>query len=237
MPAGTSYHNSNSVSQTSGTVTMTTVDANSVVIVSVCTDDNGTASTFSVPTATGLTFVQIGSTLRSINNLNIAVFRAYTAVALGSTLITATWTQSNDWVIGATDYTGTAGTAANNGSDAIGTTNTATSASSPVTVTVNSSSHDNSSYLGIVAGGVVGGGGVITKGASYTANVPSTSDGTWLTVLTELSTSPVTPPANTVINATDSSTVAMGIFGIELLIASGAVAGWKSPTAGPSYAI
>ena len=219
--AGTSYENSSGSAALTGSVTMTSVDANSVVIVSVALDDTGTAGTISVPTATGLTFVQIGSTLRTSMEFRLAVFRAWTTSARGSTVITCTWTQSTAWDIGATDFTGTAGTAANNGSDAIGTTNTATGASTTQTVTVNSSSHNNSKYLGVVGYN----NGTITKGANYTNCVPNTNN-TVLSLLTEISTNPVSPAANTAVNstATNAGDDHYGIFGIELLVATATAA-------------
>lgn len=226
ITAGTSYVNSNGTSQSSGSVTMTTVDAHSLVLVAIAIDDDGTAATITAPTTVGnvLTFVQIGSTLRSVNNFSLAIFRAYSASALGSTAISSTWTQSNDWVMGATDYLGTAGTSANNGSDAIGNINSAvgTSAATSLSTTVASSSNNNSKYYGayVVANTSDG---LIVKGASYTANVPDTYNGNFVTLLTELSTNPVTPAASTAVNGTNSAAAGVptpGIFGVELLVFS-----------------
>jgi hypothetical protein len=222
VTAGTSYVNSNGTNQSSGTVTMTTVDASSLTLVTVCTDDNGTANVISAPTASGLTFLQIGTTIRSVNGFNFAVFRAYTTASLGSTVISCSWTQANDWVLGATDYTGTAGTAANNGSDAIGTNTTNTGSGTAISVTVNSSSHNNSKYYGGMVT-VDSGGNIPVKGANYTNNVTGTH-AAFVSLLTELSTNPVSPAANTAVNGTCITTT-WGIVGIELLVAASAASG------------
>lgn len=200
---------------------MTTVDANSVVLVTVALDDSGSAPTVNLPTATGLTFAQIGTTLRSANNFNLAIFRAYTTASLGSTAITGTWSINNDWNMHATDFTGTAGTSGNNGSDAIGTTNTATGSGTTITVTVASSSHNNSKYFG-AATFQAASTTTLTQGASYTL-LKRAWDATWTALLTEISTSPVTPAASTAVNATATvGSGVPGVFGVELLVGAGA---------------
>ena len=230
VTAGTSYVNAPGVA-TSGTVTMTTVDANSVVILSIVTDEDGTSSGFSTPTATGLTFVQIGSSIISSTFYRLGVWQAYTTSALGSTVISSnTWTESVGYVMGATDFEGTAGTAGNNGSDAIGTSNTATgSDTSTIKVTVNSTSHNNSKYFGAVGYNTGSGDALGSAGSGYTGLVATTySSDNAVESLTEISTSPVSPPAGTAVTAsvtTPGAGDAWGVFGIELLVPSAASSG------------
>ena len=217
--------NSSSTSTSSGTVTLPSAAANTLIIFAVSVDDPGTVQTFATPTATGLTFVQIGATLRDVNNFDLAIWRAYTSSPLGSTVISESWTTGNDWVMQVASFTGTAGTAGNNGSDAIGNTNTATGTNAAATVTVASSSHNLSQYYGAITEGSTPS-ETITKGANYSVVNAYLFDGNFQGMLTELSTSPVTPAGATIVNGTLASSPngAWGIFGVELLAGASGVA-------------
>lgn len=198
-----------------------TVNANDLVLVTTGVDDDGT-TTISVPTATGLTFVQIGSTQHSTGNFYQAIFRAYTASSLGATTITSHWNVSADSKVSCAAFSGTAGTSGNNGSDAIGNSACSTPGTGSPTVSVTSSSHNNSKYYGSAIFGHTDGTHALSVGAGYTS-ITNTGWSTFLDLMTELSTSPVTPAASTTVNATISSGAVSGsgICGVELLVGGG----------------
>jgi hypothetical protein len=222
--------NSGSTAVKTGSCTIASISANALVLFTELVDDDGT-TTFNTPTATGLTFAQVGTTVHSAGNYYFLEWRAYTASSLGSTAITGTWNTTNaDWNDHCASFTGTAGTAGNNGSDAIGNTSLVDSGTtaSPTT-TVTSSSHDNSKYFGAIGYAFASGGVSITPGASYTAITASVFNANFLSLRTELSTNPVSPATNTAVNASGTSHPS-GLLAVELLVSGGAPPATCTPT-------
>lgn len=120
------------------TLTTVTIAANSAVYCKSHVSNTGTA----VPSATGLTFVQVGSDLTSSNGIS-RLYRAFTSSQLASNQITITTTGSPQSSATADTYTGV-DTTGTNGSGATGSTNTFTSGSSSAPTANVTTSRDGS---------------------------------------------------------------------------------------------
>ncbi len=195
--------------------TLSSIASNSLVIVTIAADDDG-SKTFVAPTATGLTFTTAGPLEHLSDEAYMQNFCAYTASSLGSTAVTSTWTgTADDASLIVATLTGTASGC----SSAIGGTAGAATGSSS-TVTVTSTGHNNSKYYGTVNTYT----DTITPGTAYTTAVAQTSNGSSIESTTELSTSPVSPAASTVVNfsSTGGGPVSYAaIVGLEIVVASG----------------
>lgn len=120
------------------TLTTITIAANSVVYVKTHVSNTGTA----VPTATGLTYVQVGSNLTSSNGIS-RLYRAFTSVQLTSNVTTITTTTNPQSTATIDTYTGV-DTTGTNGSGATGATNTFTSGGSSAPTANVTTTRDNS---------------------------------------------------------------------------------------------
>lgn len=101
------------------TMTISTAGTNRLVLVAVHNSNSGVTST--VPTATGLTFVQVGTTQTMSSNGTFQVYRAFASSQLTSTVITVTASPSGQFpqMTGqVVTYSGT-DTSGTNGSGAI----------------------------------------------------------------------------------------------------------------------
>lgn len=188
---------------TSVAITSVTTLANALIIVTTATDDNG-AQIHAAPTATGLTFARVGAGDVGIASaIRTSVWRAYTTSAFSGT-ITAHWNEANDGASSCVSYTNTAGTSGNNGSDAIGNNATTTATADNVTVTVTSSSHDKSFYVGC---GAIGHSSsiAITAGTGMTED-QEVWDTVWAKTYLETITTAVTPAANQAVAASSTGT-------------------------------
>jgi hypothetical protein len=205
-----------------GTCTLTSVSANSLVLVGILLDDMGGTFTINAPTATGLTFTAATTVLNQTGNAYLQIWCGYTSSALGSTVVTQTWTPVTSIVLIVNTFTGTQSSCAT----ALGNTNSASQAGTgtSISTTVTSSGTNNSKYYGFL-GNVATAAATNTPGSGFTALTNPGFNTNSDAGMTELSTSPVSPAANTAVSAsTSAGQFGLMLWGIEIKAAGGAPA-------------
>ena len=191
------------------TVSLSTGGTNRLIIVSIHTSNN----TALVPSATGLTFVQVGANLSYASNGEQQIYRAFASSQLSALTVTLTGSANPQSSVEITTFSGT-DTTGTNGSGAIGATNTVTSAGAASSSAAVTTTRDLSLVIGAFA---QTNSTTMTAGTSQTIRSSSVTQ-TFSRGIIETQNSTTTPSGTSVTcNITLGATVPCGGMTLEVL--------------------